>query len=45
MKCKFCRKEITKLKYGLFCPECLRAIPELIYKNMGCGKKKGGKKK
>ena len=30
-KCPHCRNEYKYLKYDIFCPVCLRAIPELIY--------------
>ena len=31
-KCPFCKNKYKYLKYDLFCPICLRAIPEIIYK-------------
>lgn len=46
--CRHCHRELPKenLKYGLFCPYCgfvSKLTNEL--NNIGCGKKKGGKKK
>ena len=32
-KCPKCKNEYKYLKYDLFCPVCLRAIPQIIYKN------------
>ena len=38
-KCPFCKNEYKYLKYDLFCPVCLRAIPEIIYKHKPKNKK------
>ena len=39
-KCPHCHNEYKYLKYDIFCPVCLRAIPEIIYKDVGCNKKR-----
>lgn len=46
MKCPKCKNEYKYLKYDLFCPVCLRAIPQLLNKQYETNQKtKGSGKK